>query len=113
MRFGHRISIWQHTWRVRYAVVASRGVWRSLVARFVRDEEVVGSNPATPTRVIAGERPFPGHLGWAFFRAVRSGCTPVVCPRFQEKPPIHCDSQRRHTTMAGRSVPLVLGEIWS
>ncbi len=34
---------------VRYAVVASRGVWRSLVACFVRDEEVVGSNPATPT----------------------------------------------------------------
>ena len=29
--------------------MASRGVWRSLVARFVRDEEVVGSNPATPT----------------------------------------------------------------
>jgi hypothetical protein len=29
--------------------VASRGVWRSLVACFVRDEEVVGSNPATPT----------------------------------------------------------------
>ncbi|MCU1403453.1 MAG: hypothetical protein QOD27_1804 [Microbacteriaceae bacterium] len=26
------------------------GVWRSLVARFVRDEEVVGSNPATPTQ---------------------------------------------------------------
>src|SRR5690606_32481152 len=26
------------------------GVWRSLAARFVRDEEVVGSNPATPTR---------------------------------------------------------------
>jgi hypothetical protein len=26
------------------------GVWRSLVARFVRDEEVVGSNPATPTK---------------------------------------------------------------
>jgi hypothetical protein len=26
-------------------------VWRSLVARFVRDEEVVGSNPATPTQV--------------------------------------------------------------
>lgn len=34
---------------MRYAVVASHGVWRSLVARFVRDEEVVGSNPATPT----------------------------------------------------------------
>ena len=27
------------------------GVWRSLVARFVRDEEAVGSNPATPTIV--------------------------------------------------------------
>ena len=26
------------------------GVWRSLVARFVRDEEAVGSNPATPTQ---------------------------------------------------------------
>ena len=26
-----------------------RGVWRSLVARFVRDEEVAGSNPVTPT----------------------------------------------------------------
>ena len=25
------------------------GVWRSLVARFVRDEEVAGSNPVTPT----------------------------------------------------------------
>ena len=25
-------------------------MWRSLVARFVRDEEAVGSNPATPTR---------------------------------------------------------------
>jgi uncharacterized protein len=27
------------------------GVWRSLVARFVRDEEVAGSNPVTPTQV--------------------------------------------------------------
>ena len=32
---------------------AAHGVWRSLVARFVRDEEVVGSNPATPTNCIA------------------------------------------------------------
>ena len=32
-----------------YAVCAAHGVWRSLVARFVRDEEVVSSNPATPT----------------------------------------------------------------
>ena len=42
-------AVWLHPPPVRYAVVASRGVWRSLVARFVRDEEVVGSNPATPT----------------------------------------------------------------
>ena len=28
-------------------------MWRSLVARFVRDEEVAGSNPVTPT----SERP--------------------------------------------------------
>ena len=32
-----------------YAGASSTGVWRSLVARFVRDEEAVGSNPATPT----------------------------------------------------------------
>ncbi len=25
------------------------GLWLSLVERFVRDEEVVGSNPASPT----------------------------------------------------------------
>jgi hypothetical protein len=29
---------------------SGNGVWRSLVARFVRDEEAVGSNPATPTQ---------------------------------------------------------------
>ena len=29
---------------------AGGGVWRSLAARFVRDEEAAGSNPATPTR---------------------------------------------------------------
>jgi hypothetical protein len=28
-------------------------VWRSLVARFVRDEEVAGSNPVTPTSVMS------------------------------------------------------------
>jgi hypothetical protein len=30
--------------------LGGNGVWRSLVARFVRDEEAVGSNPATPTK---------------------------------------------------------------
>ena len=28
-----------------------------MVARFVRDEEAVGSNPATPTRKSAGQKP--------------------------------------------------------
>jgi hypothetical protein len=32
-------------------------VWRSLVARFVRDEEVVGSNPATPTAFVLAAEP--------------------------------------------------------
>ena len=35
------------------------GVWRSLVARFVRDEEAVGSNPATPTSQGAEQRSAP------------------------------------------------------
>jgi hypothetical protein len=46
----HRNPLWAIAGSVRYAVVASGGVWRSLVARFVRDEEAVGSNPATPTQ---------------------------------------------------------------
>ena len=33
----------------RRGPVHGTGVWRSLVARFVRDEEVAGSNPVTPT----------------------------------------------------------------
>src|ERR1035437_4081078 len=39
--------------------MAGHGVWRSLVARFVRDEEAAGSNPVTPTSVFTGERPAP------------------------------------------------------
>lgn len=38
---------------------AAHGVWRSLVARFVRDEEVVGSNPATPTVMMNPRRGVP------------------------------------------------------
>ena len=34
---------------------AGIGVWRSLVARFVRDEEVAGSNPVTPTTKSPGQ----------------------------------------------------------
>jgi hypothetical protein len=36
------------------------GVWRSLVARFVRDEEVAGSNPVTPTRKLPSHSELPG-----------------------------------------------------
>ena len=32
----------------------SVGEWRSLVARFVRDEEVPGSNPGSPTNSFFG-----------------------------------------------------------
>ena len=50
------------------------GVWRSLVARFVRDEEALGSNPSTPTattvcRCIASGTPGCG----AVLVARRSG----------------------------------------
>ena len=31
---------------------ARRGVWRSLVAHFLREEGVGGSNPLTPTKFI-------------------------------------------------------------
>ena len=46
----------QRRWRTS-ARLATRGigVWRSLVARFVRDEEVAGSNPVTPTNKRPGQ----------------------------------------------------------
>ncbi len=33
----------------KYSIFLQFGVWRSLVARCVRDAEVAGSSPATPT----------------------------------------------------------------
>jgi hypothetical protein len=36
------------------------GLWRSLVARFVWDEDVAGSNPVSPTEHIVGVRLKPG-----------------------------------------------------
>lgn len=59
--------VWPEASTVRYAVVASRGVWRSLVACFVRDEEVVGSNPACPTNVSIEPFAEAGE-GFFFFR---------------------------------------------
>jgi hypothetical protein len=40
------------------------GVWRSLVACFVRDEEAAGSNPVTPTNVMSQDI----GDGWTYFR---------------------------------------------
>ena len=39
------------------------GLWRSLVARFVRDEEAAGSNPASPTGKVKSQN----YCGFAFF----------------------------------------------
>ncbi len=44
------------------------GVWRSLVARVVRDDEAAGSNPVTPTNVKS--RSFMGRL-FTLFAGVR------------------------------------------
>jgi hypothetical protein len=44
-------------------VPVAAGVWRSLVARFVRDEEAVGSNPATPTTLVLLEPSAKSQLG--------------------------------------------------
>lgn len=70
---------------MRYAVVASRGVWRSLVARFVRDEEVVGSNPATPT---SEQGPDQGNLVGAFlFQEAAADHPPMrLRPASQNRP---------------------------
>jgi hypothetical protein len=39
--------------KTRLSHLAVVGAWRSLVARFVRDEEAVGSNPAAPTTSLS------------------------------------------------------------
>ena len=49
----------QRRWRTS-ARLGGIGVWRSLVARFVRDEEVAGSNPVTPTTKRPGQKPIMG-----------------------------------------------------
>jgi hypothetical protein len=38
---------------LRGVLGARIGLWRSLVARLVRDEEAAGSNPVSPTRVMS------------------------------------------------------------
>ena len=61
-------------------LLKSHGVWRSLVARFVRDEEAVGSNPATPTRVESQDtvQQGPGTFHIRFFLIFPPGINPPV-----------------------------------
>ena len=61
-------------------LLKSHGVWRSLVARFVRDEEAVGSNPATPTRVESQGtvQQGPGTFHIRFFLIFPPGINPPV-----------------------------------
>jgi hypothetical protein len=40
----------------RLAPDAAIGLWRSLVARLVRDEEAAGSNPVSPTIAVVDDR---------------------------------------------------------
>ena len=56
------------------------GVWRSLAARFVRDEEAAGSNPATPTSSTAtcdlGRWPFSCRTAAKYSNGYESSCLP-------------------------------------
>jgi hypothetical protein len=45
------------------------GVWRSSVARFVRDEEVLGSNPSTPTIFLQPRLQLNVIFSWSFLTA--------------------------------------------
>ena len=47
-------------------------MWRSLVARFVRDEEVAGSNPVIPTVKIFKLIKIAGNLNISFTRTQKS-----------------------------------------
>ncbi len=51
------------------------GVWLSLVERYVRDVEVAGSNPVTPTilQVFGSEEAFPGPPNGEIAQSVEQG----------------------------------------
>src|SRR3954447_15085580 len=55
-------------------LIGHLGVWRSLVARVVRDDEAAGSNPVTPTHPLRGRRWRP----LSAFRALPGGARPAV-----------------------------------
>ena len=43
-------------------LINTLGAWLSLVERFVRDEEVVGSNPVAPIFLCAKSSGFPAYV---------------------------------------------------
>ena len=54
-------------------------MWRSLVARVVRDDEAAGSNPVTPTSITAAQSPPSRHSRrWAL--GVRGPITTLTSP---------------------------------
>jgi hypothetical protein len=93
---------------VRYAVVASRGVWRSLVARFVRDEEAVGSNPATPT-VTAKALTSQNTVRALVRQETRSGVRPqCVRSRSAQCPRCDVESVRDRLKIIGEQVGICI-----
>ena len=121
--------------RLKLAVhtgVRAIGVWRSLVARFVRDEEAVGSNPATPTRQKARSKaPSPhGNFDLAFRFSggpIRSGSIRYVrAYEHHPQPPVRAASsagtplgagpasgspEGEHERLYGDAVPTKVSEI--
>jgi hypothetical protein len=67
-----------------------RGVWRSLVARFVRDEEAAGSNPVTPTKIIYRTKEHPlTRVFFAFWCTGRCTARQGTLARLLEPDPCH------------------------
>src|SRR5262249_52473675 len=75
--------------------VRSLGAWRSLVARFVRDEEVAGSNPVAPT-TLAGLRARPPDG----LRSPAARCAKLAGSRSGPEPPPYPRTDRNRPTLA-------------
>src|SRR3954471_9356412 len=75
-----RLTDWGTPVLLRYAPdlvsPAHCGLWRSLVARLVRDEEAAGSNPVSPTYLLAPGRSAAGSLLVQRARRVRNASRP-------------------------------------
>ena len=58
------------------------GVWRSLVARVVRDDEAAGSNPVTPTWSLPGEQAecYPEAYLWLLATGLWQGVSLFLAP---------------------------------